>query len=231
MKKDKEFLSAIMKGEKQIIEDLKKDKKWKNIKDSKDNNIFHYLIAGQQKDLTQELLNQKLVSYKLLLKTIKELFTKQSYKNDNYYDFFNMLKETDKEYIIKKEIENIIKNNNIKTFNEIKIERLLESKDILKINFSTFAQCSDEMLDITMPLYKKLTFDTTNLKSGFYQLRLNKIRTSVLMENLNIYISPLVYEELNNVNEYCVMYLENRNLYNKLEQNLKPKEQKQFKKI
>lgn len=231
MKKDKEFLSAIMKGEKQIIEDLKKDKELKNIKDSKDNNIFHYLMAGQQKDLTQELLNQKLVSYKLLLKTIKELFTKQSYKNDNYYDFFNMLKETDKEYIIKKEIENIIKNNNIKTFNEIKIERLLESKDILKINFSTFAQCSDEMLDISMPLYKKLTFDTTNLKSGFYQLRLNKIRTSVLMENLNMYISPLVYEELNNVNEYCVMYLENRNLYNKLEQNLKPKEQKQFKKI
>lgn len=231
MKKDKEFLSLVMQGNEQIIDDLKKDKELKNIKDNNGRNIFHYLMAGKQTDLSKVLLDKKLVNYKLLFKTVKELINKQNYKNDNYYDFFTILKDIDKEYILKKEMENIIKNNNIKTFNTVEIEKIIESKDILHVTFPVFAQCNDEMLETSIALYQKLTFDTTNLKSGFYQLRLNKIRTSILMENLNMYISPLVYEELNNVNEYCAMYLENRNLYNKLDKNLKQKEQKQFKKI
>lgn len=231
MKKDKEFLKLAMNGNQTINGYLSKDKQFKNIIDEKGNNIFHYLIAGNQYKLTENLIENKLISYFLLKKTINSLLDNQSYKNDNYYNFFNLLKEEDKEKIIKKNLENIIKNNNIKTVNEVSIEKVIKEVKKFKINFNTFTQCNDEMLEICIEIYKNSDFNIMDLKDGFYKLKLNKIRTSVLMENLNINISPLLYEELNIVNEYCVLYLENRDLYNKLEKNLKTKETKKFKKI
>lgn len=231
MKKDKSFLRLVIEGNKDVIIFLKKDKELKSIKDDKGNNIVHYLIAGNQHNLTKELIIEKLISYKVLKSTLKELIKNQNYKNDNYYVFFLLLKEEDKEILIKRDLEFLIKNNNVKTFSTIKIEKAIEFSAMNKIAFEVLTQCSDEMLETCMPLYKSLTFDIMSLKNGFYELRSNKVRTSILMENLNMSISPLLYEELNRVNEYCIVYLENRELYNKLEDKLISKENKKFKKI
>lgn len=229
MKKDKEFLTKVIEGDKEIIELLKKDKMLKNIKDDNDNNIIHYLIAGEQINLTQQLLNTKLISYVMFKEVISELLSNENYKNDNYYSFTLLLKENDKQKILKKHIDRVIKNNNKESFNEIKWNE--EELKTIKISFLSFVQCNEEMLDHAMNLYKNMEFSLLDLKYGFYQLRLNKIRTSILMENLGMKINPLMYEELNRANDYCGTYLDNRDLYNKLEKKLESKDQKSFKKI
>lgn len=228
---NEKFLKLIMKGDNQSINYLKSDKQLRNIKDDKGNNIVHYLIIGNQQILTKELLIKKLITYSLFKKTVIELFKSELYKNDKYYSFFSLLKEEDKYFIIKKELKNIIKNNNKKTFESITIEQAIEFSVINPISFESFTQCSEEMLEICMPLYKTLSFDLMSLKLGFNDLKLNKVRTSILLENLNMIISPFLYEELNKVNGYCSLYLENKELYNKLKENLIEKENKKFKKI
>jgi len=229
MKKDKEFLTKVIEGDREIIELLKKDKILKNIKDDNENNIVHYLIAGEQINLTKELLNAKLISYVMFKDVINELLANENYKNDNYYPYLLLFKENDKQKTLKKHIDRVIKNNNKESFNQILFSP--EELKTLKISFLSFVQCNDEMLDYSMNLYKNQEFTLLDLKSGFYQLRLNKVRTSILMENLGMYISPLMYEELNRANDYCGTYLDNRDLYNKLEKKLESKDKKSFNKI
>lgn len=231
MKKDREFLNLVTNGNNQVIDYLKKDKQLKNIKDEKGNNIVHYLIAGNQIELTKSLLNKKLISYMTYLRTMNELVGSQSYKKDNYYGFIMLLKSHDKEKIIIKNIENIIKNNNIKTYAEIEKEEIIKNQNIGSINFIIFVDCNEEMLENSMQLYRKIQFNTTNMKEGFAKIKANKIRTSILMENLSVKISPLIYEELNRVNEYCRIYMENKELYKRLEKKMVKKESNILKKI
>jgi ankyrin repeat protein len=229
MKKDKEFLSKVIKGDKEIINLLKKDKTLKNIKDDNENNIVHYLIAGEQVNLTKELLKFKLINYTMLKGVINELLESENYKNDNYYSFLSIMKENDQQKILKKHIDKIIKNNNKETLNKIQWKK--EELKNLKLSFISFIQCNDETLENALNLYKIQDFELNELKYGFYQLRSNKIRTSILMENLKKEMNPFIYEELNRVNEYCGTYLENRDLYNKLEKKLENKNLKILKKI
>lgn len=229
MKKDKEFFTQVIQGDKVIIELLKKDKLLKNIKDDNNNNIVHYLIAGEQIDITKELIVKKLISYNMLKSTLHELLENESYKNDNYYSFLCLLKSSDKEKLVHKHIENIIKNNNKKSLTEINILETKEKKG--NINFLAFVECSDEMLENVQDIYKRQVFSLTDLKSGFGRLKLNKVRTSILIENLGIDITPLMYEELNKVNDFFGTYMENRDLYYKLEKKLETKDYKILKKI
>lgn len=229
MKKDKEFFTQVIQGDKVIIELLKKDRLLKNIKDDNNNNIVHYLIAGEQIDITEELIVKKLISYNMLKSTLHELLENESYKNDNYYSFLCLLKSSDKEKLVQKHIENIIKNNNKKSLTEINISETKEKKG--NINFLAFVECNDEMLEIVQEIYKRQVFSLTDLKSGFGRLKLNKVRTSILIENLGIDITPLMYEELNKVNDFFGTYMENRDLYYKLEKKLESKDYKILKKI
>lgn len=229
MKKDKEFFTQVIQGDKVIIELLKKDRILKNIKDDNNNNIVHYLIAGEQIDITEELIVKKLISYNMLKSTLHELLENESYKNDNYYSFLCLLKSSDKEKLVQKHIENIIKNNNKKSLTEINISETKEKKG--NINFLAFVECNDEMLEIVQEIYKRQVFSLTDLKSGFGRLKLNKVRTSILIENLGIDITPLMYEELNKVNDFFGTYMENRDLYYKLEKKLESKDYKILKKI
>lgn len=227
MKKDKEFFNQVIQGDRIIIDLLKKDKLLRNIQDNNQNNIVHYLIAGEQTAITKELLDNKLISYQMFKNTLKELLIKESYKNDNYYNFLCFLKYRDKENIIKRNIETVIKNNNIKSLQEINLEELTNKN----ISFLAFVECNDEMFENVKQIYVKQVFTLTDLKSGFNSLKLNKIRTSRLIENLGINITPLIYEELSKVNDFFITYMENRDLYHRLEQKLEPKHYQVLKKI
>lgn len=234
MKKDKEFLRKVIQGDREVIELIKKDRTLKNIKDDNENNIVHYLISGEQVNLTADLMKEKLVSYIMLRHVLEELLENDNYKNDNYYKFLLLLKENDRQRILKKNIDKVIKNNNKESFNEIKkltFNFLISSSLKLKVNFLSFVQCNDEMIENVISLYRKQEFSLLDLKYGFNQLKSNKIRTVILIENLKMSISPFIYEELNRANEYCGIYLENRDLYKKLDEKLEIKEQKSIKKI
>lgn len=228
MKKDKQFFKQVIQGENIVIDLLKKDKLLKNIKDENNNNIVHYLIAGEQIQLTQELLEKKLISYLMFKNTLNELLVNESYKNDNYYSFLCLLKKQDREKLVNKNIENVIKNNNKKSLSEIKLEVIASQN---KINFLAFVDCNDDMLENVKEIYKKQVFTLTDLRFGFNKLKLNKIRTSMLIENLGINITPFMYEELNKVNDFFGTYMENRDLYYKLEQKLEVKQYKSLRKI
>ena len=216
MKKDKYFLGKVLKGSDEIISLLENDKNLKNIKDDKGYNIFHYLISGNQLLLTETLINKKLVSLTLLRETIKDLIKGSFYDNDNYINFLNLVKEEDKLKIIDQNINFMIRQNNIKTINLLGLGNISQSNK-KNIDFIDFIKTNKETFDYVIEIYKEIEFNQNSLVNGFSMLKNNKIKTCELMESLKNKVTPFLYEDLSKVNEYCIEYLENRNLYKKLE--------------
>lgn len=214
MKKDKEFFNLCINGDKQIIELLKNDKEIKNIKDSKGNSIYVYLIAGNQSALLSDLIEKKLLSYNQYKKDFNKIML-SNYINDKYINFLNILKETDKKKFLENNINNIIEGNNIKTIS------LIESEEINKnIHFNSLVKCNEDVLELIYDKVKNKLFTTEEIKLGFEKLKNNKIRSSILMNLISWQINPQLYEDLNKINNYCISFLENKDLYNKLEKNL-----------
>ena len=67
---------------------------------------------------------------------------------------------------------------------------------------------------------KNKEFFKEDIKEGFSFIKSNKVRTSVLMNLISWQITPELYEDLNKINNYCISFLDNKDLYQKLEKKL-----------
>lgn len=225
MKKDKEFFNLCINGDKKIIDILKDDKEIKNIKDNNGNSIYTYLLSGSNEELLKELIENKLLSYNEYKKEFNKLMI-NNYKNDKYLNFLRILNSKDQIKFLEKNINIIIEENNSKTILLLNVEELSK-----KINFISLTKCNEEMLDIIIDKVKSKSFMAEELKEGFNEIKNNKIRTSKLMEIVSWQVTPQLYEDLNQINNYCISYLENKDLYNKLEKSLKERNKNNKRKI
>lgn len=214
MKKDREFFNLCISGDRTIIELLKNDKEIKNIKDNKGNGIYAYLMAGNQSELLGELLKKKLINYSDFKRDFNLLIS-NIYTNDKYIKFFTLLNSKDKKSFIEKNINVIIEGNNTQTI-------LLTENDnyISNVRFTSLTKCDEEMLDFLYEKMKNKEFSKEDIKEGFNFIKSNKVRTSVLMNLISWQITPELYEDLNKINNYCISFLDNKDLYQKLEKKL-----------
>ena len=219
----KKFFDLAQHNEYDIIEILRTKKEYRNIKNQDGISVFSYLILHNRCEVIKEILDDKLSGYKLFKEAMKSNILNSGYTNDNGYDILNLLKEKDKKAMVFNCLPNIIKFNNHKTLDIVGVESLAgRIKDDTNINimFHIFARCDDKMLEKAMPIYKDFSFSYSNIINGFKDLANDKSRSIVLIENLNMPITPSLYEDLLRVNDHCTTYLDNRNLKRALEQDL-----------
>ena len=239
-----QFFNMARYGKKDIVKILETMPEYRNIKDISGSNIFKHLVTSNHHELIAEILEKKLSSYSLFKKAVIAMSSSSLYRKDKYYKIFNLLKKEDKQLVAQKGWDCLIDHSNIKTLSEIDIEPLtsfiresksffmikdIERKETVSVRarFETFINCSEEVLEMVMPIYTEVSNDEGFLRGVFIACGENVARGIILIENIKGGLTPEIEATISEVNPNLLSYLKNRELNEKLKVELDSKNETQ----
>ena len=227
-----QFFDMAKKGSKGILRILKMMPEYKDIKDERGVGIFNFLVGNNHHELIEDILNRGLSSYSMFREVAIDMASPLC-RNDSSYKTFKLLKEEDKQLVAENGWYYLLEYDNVKMLSEINMKNLIKkiknnNTDNTTVSFNTFVKCSNEALEIAMPIYTELSGNKKFLKGTFKACIGNVNRAIKLIENTKGGLTPELEDVILSVNKEITTYLKNRELNEKLTSELESKNDTQI---
>ena len=229
--KFEKFFQLVKEKPDEVVLFLINNPKYRKIRNEYNENVFYQLILASREDVVKTIIDKNLSDYSLFIESLNLILIKNYCQTDKYKKALDLIREEDREGFVLEKLENIIYFNNYKMLQELNIDnafKMFMENETIKNSmqerqdnlFRALSRCDEKMLNLAMPIYKELLPEKETMCKQFNELKNNKERTIALLENFKGVIDHELREQITNVNEHAGNFLKNKELKDKLENNL-----------